>query len=464
MMLKNETSRILKAMVDSGRYSFPVAQARLAAATLTVHLDAAVAGEPAAQAAAITALATAARCFPGGVWLSGPHDTPLVVPGCAATIGEMAVELGVRVGTPVTSRTVIIGPEPHAAPIWAIRAWWDGWLTGIRPRADAISPGDGSNSLSGIAAGALAVGHAFRAESGEDAFGPRLAQVISLWSPGTVEQGPAHFYLPDALWLVGLGNLGQAYLWCLGFLPYRKPSDLQLFLQDADVVRDVNWGTSLLVRSGCYGMLKTRLAEDWAIDRGFRVRRIDRFIDATTQRTPTEPAIALSGLDSIAARMLLDSTGFDRVVDCGLGNDAAGYHRFRLNVFSPDYGACQHFAEIAHEEEKRTADAKMRNLNLPAYKDGEAVHPDGICGMAELAGASVAAPFVSAFAATLAVTQAIRMANDCPHDRSMVGTVSAPEGIRRSMATPSPFRIGFAEPTRIAVAAGNNERPKATVP
>jgi len=36
------------------------------------------------------------------------------------------------------------------------------------------------------------------------------------------------------LWLIGLGHLGQAYLRALGLLPFARPQDLSLILQDID--------------------------------------------------------------------------------------------------------------------------------------------------------------------------------------------------------------------------------------
>ena len=65
-----------------------------------------------------------------------------------------------------------------------------------------------------------------------------------------------------------------------------------------------NPGTSVLVERGRYGMLKTRIAEDWAMRRGFQVRRVYRRLDANLFRTPIEPGIALAGLDRMPARRL----------------------------------------------------------------------------------------------------------------------------------------------------------------
>ena len=444
MMITPETSRISKIMVDSGKCSFKDAEARLMAATLVIHVDPACADTPAAQAAVLTAVVTGIRCFLGGVWLTGAIEHPLILPMKAATLAEAAVRLGARTDIPIaaTMRTVVIGSAPSRLAGWTVRAWWDNWSAGVRPVSDPTPPGCGRNSLSGIAAGALAVAQAFLAEQGDIQAG-RSSHTLSLWSPDTADDpGPQRFYLPDALWLVGLGNLGQAYLWSLALLPYRKSEDLMLVLQDEDTIRDVNWGTSILVPRRHYGMLKTRMAEDWALERGFRVRRLDRFLDGSTVRYPGDPPIALSGLDRITARKLLGNVDFERVIDCGLGGTAATYRRFRLGVFDPAYTAAQHFNGVEDQS------GKEQNIRLKAYQDAMAEDPAAACGMGELAGASVAVPFVSMFVGTLAVAQAIRIASGQPHARSMVGSVDCIGAIRVS---PTPMmewpRAGYAQAT-----------------
>ena len=76
---------------------------------------------------------------------------------------------------------------------------------------------------------------------------------MSLWNPNPdvdwrVDDPfePALKYLPNRLWLIGLGHLGQAYLWNLGLLPYADPSALFLVLQDIDDVTTSTHSTSIL--------------------------------------------------------------------------------------------------------------------------------------------------------------------------------------------------------------------------
>jgi hypothetical protein len=273
---------------------------------------------------------------------------------------------------------------------------------------------------------------------------------MSLWNPERghdhlEDPGPKEIYLPANLWLIGLGNLGQAYLWALSWLPYRVPRELRLFLQDDETIDAENWGTSILVERGRYGILKTRLAEEWAEARGFTVRRIDRKLDEHLRRTDSEPGIALAGLDKIAARRLLGIPEFEFVIDAGLGASVRDYSQVRVNVFDKFSDPAVHF----QGQEDRSAAAAAELLALPAYKSLAEAGNDGGCGAALLAGKSVAVPFVSQVAAALAVAQSIRIASGQAHHLTIAGDTGDLRSVRASMGQqPERQRVGFAECAR----------------
>lgn len=408
--LFSETSRIRAVFVNSGMNSLEDADAKLDGLTLTISLAPEAAATNAGQAAFLTAVATAARSF-GRVEIIGALDMAMTLPLPlrSQTLGAAAVSLGAHIATRrMCARVISIGPTgAHGA--WVVQAFWDGWTASVRPgAAHALTPSD-DFALTGVAAGALAVGQAFFAECGDTLAGKR-EQRLCLWDPCGLE-GPSprtcDVALPAALWLIGLGNLGQANLWSLSVLPYADPNRVLLFFQDDDTVDRDNWGTSILVERGKYGPLKTRIAEDWALARGFQVRRVDRRVDEHERRKACEPNVALAGLDRMPARRLLGMPGFDYIVDAGLGASAESFQRLRINVFDNTLDPAVHFAGVEDE----TAANVKRLLSQPAYQALAAEMKDGACGAAMLAEKSVAAPFVSAAAGALAVGQTIRLAN-----------------------------------------------------
>ncbi len=152
---------------------------------------------------------------------------------------------------------------------------------------------------------------------------------------------------------------------------------------------------------------------------GFRVRRIDRRLDANLFRNQTEPGLALAGLDRMPARRLLGGRGFEYIIDAGLGATVAHYRKFRLNVFDSNTRPSNHFADV----EDKTVQVMQDLLQLPAYTQLAESRGDGGCGAATLAGTSVAVPFVSAFVGALSVAQAIRIASGEAH---YIGITGAP--------------------------------------
>ena len=127
---------------------------------------------------------------------------------------------------------------------------------------------------------------------------------LSLWQPDAEldwlrgDSGePDLIYLASKLWLIGLGHLGQAYLWGLGVLPYRCPEELSLVLQDIDVITPSSESTSMLTDAELVGQQKTRAMAAWAERRGFTTSIQERLFDASFRRQGPEPGVALCGLD-----------------------------------------------------------------------------------------------------------------------------------------------------------------------
>ncbi len=316
-----------------------------------------------------------------------------------------------------------------------MQASWDGWTASVAPSSHQIQVGRSDSALAGVAAGALAVGQAFLAEQGDRLAG-RRTQVLSLWSPGQIhsstrEVGPpfGRVYLPTQLWLVDLGNLGQAYLWSLSQLSYPVWDEVLLFLQDDQKIGRENWGTSVLVERGRYNILKTRVGEEWATGLGFQVRRIDRRMDENLLRSDREPSIALAGLDGMPARRMLGGRGFEYIVDAGLGATVEDYCKIRVNVFDSATSPATHFRDV----EDRTSQIAERLKQLPAYLQLAREHRDGGCGAAMLAETSVAVPFVSAVASALVITQAIRIASGQAHHTTITTDLRGLATIRAAL-------------------------------
>ena len=415
MALDRQIARLAKILVDSEQVSFDEAQARLRALTLEIVVGP-EATSPASHAAVLTAVSVASRTFVGGVRVTGALNGRLnsALPLRAESLAEAAQLVGATDFDSAASRKIVVGMSGMPAVGWSVSPWWNGW------RAGTAKPGEvrwdtGDNPLPGIAAGALAVGAAFEAERKRFV---EFQSEVDLWPVGADRKPPdfADVLLPQALWLVGLGNLGQAFLWALSALPYGDPGEVFLVLQDRDTVTEENWATSVLVKDETFGSLKTKVAEDWASAKGFDARRIDRRLCARDRLEGDDPRFALSGVDKVEARTLMAEVGFDCIVDAGLGRTASDFDLYRVTVFDRTRPIDEHFAGLKDKPVGQAVPAG------DAYRRLEA--EIGACGTAEIGGASVAAPYVSALASAVAISRVIAVTSGCECPINEVGKLS----------------------------------------
>jgi hypothetical protein len=404
--------RLVKEALDSGAAaSLAEAEAMFRSFDLSFVIGEAEARDPYHQAALLTGVALARRVFLGGVWVSGALATPLAVPlPLGATLAEAVIALGGKIRDQVMGGPLVTiggGPRPRSQG-FHIRTVHAGWRGGIVPAHAETAPTDGvPMPLSPMLAAALAVNEAFFfARTGNSAVGRRPVG-LSLWNPLsqvdwlTETAGePELRYLPARLWLIGLGHLGQAYMWGLGLLPYPDPGDLSLVLQDVDIITPSSESTSILTAPALISQKKTRAMSAWGERRGFTTIIYERLFDANFTRQADEPSVALCGLDNGLGRRALDRVGFDFVVEAGLGRGYRDFRTIRLHTLPAPRSAADMWKaeDPAENVEKCLAYQKM-------LKDGNLDR----CGVTLLAGKAVGAPFVGAVASCLALSEVLRL-------------------------------------------------------
>ena len=408
--------RAVKIAVDTGEVkTVEEAYALFQGYRLVVSVGPDVGRSATLQTAVLTIVNAARRCFLGGVEVAGSLDMPLNIRwnGCR-TLREGVQDLG---GVPTTAPSeadplIVVGNGVASVSMreFAIRATFQGWAGGVTPIASGTRLSESQEfTPAGVLAGGLAVSEAFQHVRGGNATAGRRDVGMSLWRPESTTSwlsddavGPSLRLLPTKLWLVGLGHLGQAFLWTLGFLPYSDPADLLLALQDFDTLVKANDSTSPLTRAALLGQKKTRAMAAWAEARGFRTVITERRFAADFLVTPDEPAIALCGVDNPQARAALEKVGFARIIEAGLGKGATEYLAFQLHTF-PGLQQAQDIWSSA-----RVAAVTTSVLTrLPAYA---AMAEEGMdeCGLTRLAGRSVGASFVGLVVSSLVVAEILR--------------------------------------------------------
>ena len=294
------------------------------------------------QVALLTAAATAVPCLLGGVTYVGP-DQPLRArwrghPDAPAPerLAATLESFGVQGASDFDARLPCIVVGNHAVTGVGVRATFDGWTAAVVPLADEALGEQGNCAAAAVLAGALAVAEIFQFYRGTQPLACHRRIGWSLWQPETpwtaAKRGPNLTSLPQSAWLVGLGNLGQAYMWTLGMLPYEL-DQAELVLQDFDVISIANKSTSLLSRDNDVGRRKTRMTAAWAEHRGFRTSLVERVFDANFSVAGNEPCVALMGVDNPAARRLVEQMGFKRVLEAGLGRGPSDYLGITVHTF-----------------------------------------------------------------------------------------------------------------------------------
>lgn len=398
-----ETDRLTHLLLSSSaQHDFEKARFKLEQAAITVSIGDAI-YSPWGQAALLTIVECGVRMFRGGVYLNGDLEAPTIV-GCRRPIPIIHYldSAGGRADiAPVHAIHLHIGHENDLKEEKRIQCWADGWLAIVSPQGAKKAPLIG-NELSGILAGTLAVSEAFRKNVLDDCRAGMYTQSLSPLTPGTsLNEGFSLDRLPSRIWLLGLGNLGQATLWTLGLLPYADPSSVNLTLQDFDISGVENLDTQVLTNYQWIGEKKARSAAKWAEELGFTTIISERYFGAESRKDKNDPGLALVGVDNIPTRRFVAKAGFDLVIDAGLGASAPEVFDISIHGFPGSRSGDDAWPD---SEQNLTP-----SLNPGLAKLIEEGRLDS-CGAMTIAGQSLGIPSTAIAAAVIQVAQACRAA------------------------------------------------------
>lgn len=419
-----ELSRISKLFIDRDQASAEAALARRQDHAVTLCCGDDVGSSYTLQLAVLTAASIASRCFPDAVRLvASPAlaKAPLLLwpwlnlafrDAITEILGPDAWTCG---GEAQATHALMFGNAP--AVKGALRVTFDGWIAKVGPARDtARLPEREYFCVVGILAASLALSELFLSFAEISVEATRRVVGMSLWRPD-LEIGDADAlgipveFLPRDLWVLGLGHLGNAYLWSLATLPYEDPKAVEFALFDFDKVEKDNVETGIILAMDFLRRFKTRACDAWLDRRGFRARLVERRFDATFRLQDNEPALALCGFDTNPARRDLPCAQFRRVIDGGLGGMANNFDTISFHTLPNPRTPDELWPDLSKEEEAKFAAHWERIAHEnPGY---QRLGIDD-CGRRDLAGKSVAVPFVGTSAASLVVAEAIRQLHDGP--------------------------------------------------
>ena len=303
------------------------------------------------------------------------------------------------------------------SPNRALRVTFDGWIAATGPAATVgrLPERDGC-VLSGILAASLAVSEIFMSFAEITVEATRRPIALSLWRPDAdvrdpLAQGVPVQFLPKKLWVLGLGHLGNAYLWALAALQYQDAGEVKVVLNDFDRVKPENVETGLLFTDAAHTQYKTRICSTWLEKRGFRTRIVERRFDEHFRCQSDEPQLALCGFDQNPARRFLETAKFLRVIESGLGGTVDNFDALTVHTLPNSRPVSELWPDISSKEEA----AEVKRLTQVAqHSTAYAALGRDECGRFELAGQSVAVPFVGTTAASFVLAEAVRQFHDGP--------------------------------------------------
>ena len=440
--------RTAKYFMDTGRAaSHEEAMAMLDQFGLAIRVGRDIAGSPHHQAALLTLVNTARRTFLGGIHVEGlPDCANLTRLAPDQSLVQAVTELGGKpvARTPEDWPAALVGDaEPAASPAPCWRLTWEGWRGGVIPaRRDQRLAESDAIAIAPALAAAVCAAEAFSCHAGDHPMAGRRAAGLSLWQPGhdwlaAEPMEPALAYLPSRLWLIGLGNLGQAFAWLLALLPYDDPAAVQLLLQDFDRIAPSNDSTSLLSFPSDVGRRKSRTVGDWLEARGFEVFLDERRFGPWIRRADDEPGAALCGVDNALARAALDTAGFELIVETGLGAGPQAFRSISMHTFPASRSA----TEIWTRQVALPADNFEEQPAYRALKDA-GMDP---CGLAQLASRTVGVPFVGLVAGCLAIAELLRRLNGGVALEFASASVAALEYFECGVLDAPPYASGHVE-------------------
>jgi len=416
---QNNFNRIAIAIMEKNNCSYDEALIKLQSLKLFIECNEEINNSVSLQSALFTAINTGKRSFLGGVYVKIKTNSPLLlnwpnigtIKDGITTFGGKIVEEEIE-----CDFKILFGIKPLYES--EIKVICNGWIGGFVTHDQILDFEVHCNfeiPICGVMSAALAVGQSFLKVTGIDIFATESSMLISLWRPDLDwkdpnANGPVLEYLPKKFWLLGLGHLGQAYLWNISFLPYKNRNLITVLLQDFDKIVEANFSAGLLCNINSIDKYKTRVCSEWLEYLGFSTIICERKFNENTKRANEEPFVALAGFDNIDARKNLLKSNFDFTIDCGIGGALGNFDEFVIRTFLKN-------DNLLYSTFNSTVQTELFHVNVfNKFNVGEK------CGILaiDLSKKAISTSFVGAFAGSFVITELIKGLNNGYRNTNMI--------------------------------------------
>jgi len=382
----NRTAKL--ALDDGSSATLEDAIKRFESFQVQIIVGANVASSRALQAALLTLFNAAPRTFLGGVSVAGNTDLKFDLAwykGQSLTQVLPLFNCSLKNNSP-DMPTIVVGEYVGPIGLFCIFLSCDGDKFIVGPDKSS-QPQDESSIQVGVAAAGVALNEVFHHVYFKRALAGQRNIISSLPSFGKCHRlSDVH----DDAWFIGLGHLGQAVLWILGLSGTQSDKKIRLRLQDNDHISLSSLSTCLLSSSGDVGKLKVDVVGGKLSQLGFACEAIANKLILDEMPEITKLQTCIVAVDNISLRRGIDKLPVERVVEAGIGDGISGFTKTQLHVFP----GLRTAADTWSNGDKKAAE--LVSIDAAAYQDILRKTKDE-CGTTQLAGRSIATPFVGAF-------------------------------------------------------------------
>ena len=406
------TNRVAFAIAEKHDLELDVAFDQMTNAVIWLIADESIKTSYSKQLSYLTTTNIANRVFLGGVKCVLPTETPNLLPIRSDSLNILVKHYGGLI-TEKDCREVdvkvLFGVECFDDNcIEAVGVGWRGGVNFYKQKRLVFEETRSIVSLGPIVAASIACYYAFCKTFKILDNEIELNTGISLWNLNSGEnwfkrenEGPHELNMPRNIWALGLGHLGQAYLWTLGLMPFKNPEKSLLLLQDADVIDTENIGSQILCFDNNVGKPKTRPCLDFLEGLGFRTQIVEKpFMkgDSSQDWMKSFP-ILLNGVDNIKTRKGISNEQLELFIDGATNGTLALFDSFTMkNINKIEKNTNELWPEESTNDEKI--------LHKKLYDKYEKSQK---CG--QLTNIGISTPFVGLLGATIVIAELFRSLN-----------------------------------------------------
>lgn len=404
-----EIHRASIALVERHQVSIDEAIEQLHSFNLSIVVGAEIRTSIPLQAALVSAVNAGSRIFLGGIKCYLNEVVPNFLPLPGKTLNDIVQEYGAVVcqGQPNENEQKLAFGK-SCEDKFTIEVVCSGWQAGVNffeHERTILQPSDTSVIIGGVCASSLALFYMFNRQFLELDNLFEFPTGISLWDPGAEywaapqNEGPSEVNTPKNVWSVGLGHLGQAYLWTLGL--QSNPEHEYLYaLQDEDFIGLENIGSQVLSFEKDIGERKARVCSKFLENLGVRTQIVEKpFLKVDqNQEWSSKYKVLLTGVDNVVARRSIDKSFFNLCLDGGTNG--------RLQLFdSFTFRNLNHIDKSVDEIWKSNSEEDAI-LNPNFYDQMEKS-----TGCGQLFNKAISTPFMGLFGASILVSEILRGLN-----------------------------------------------------